>query len=834
MKLFRSKRRVVLVLTVALLALFLFRPGANGLRRRIANSISLALDRKVEVGWVKARLLPQPGFDLENFVVYDDPAYGAEPMLRAEEVTATLRLRSLLRGRLEVGRLSLKEPSFNLVRNEQGHWNLEGLLEKVAHTPAAPTAVRNLEARPVFPYIEADNGRINFKIGQEKKAYALTDADFALWLESDNEWGMRLTAQPVRADYNLTDTGVLRVNGTWQRSPSLRETPLKFTLFWDRAQLGQFTKLVYGNDKGWRGSVSLNSTLIGTPGDLAVTADVAVQDFRRYDIVSAEPLRLRANCGAHYSSVEHSLSQIICLAPVGDGVISMGGSIASPTGPRAYDLDLVAQDVPLQALVELARRAKKDLPEDLAARGTLSADFSLKTTRERPDLEWRGQGETADARLRAESTNADLALGRIPFKLVAGSARGNENLHPAGSSLELGPFQLPLGKSSVANVRGWISSTNYNLSVQGSARVQRLLQVAQLIGLHTPEPTAEGAARLDLQVRGAWQGFAPPEVTGRAQLHSVRAELRGLGGPIEIASTDVVLSESATQFQRLTASAAGAQWSGTVTVPRRCDTAACPVRFDLQTDSLAWADLKTFLGPQAARRPWYRFLSRGRQPEALRFATLNAAGRISARRFLMPGLAARRVSGRFEMHGGLLHASSLSGELLGGIHRGEFEANLSTRPPALSAAGTFEEISLSQLAEAMRDSWIAGTSSATYKFTSSGANAEELLQNAAGMLSFDARDGALPHLELSPGSGALHLRRFAGELLLHDSTFEIKQGKLETASGIYQVSGSASPGQKLQVKLARAGGRTFNITGTLSAPRVLPATPGETQAALKP
>ena len=52
--------------------------------------------RPVDIGSVHVRLLPRPGFDLENLVVYDDPAFGAEPMLRASEVTADLRLTSLL------------------------------------------------------------------------------------------------------------------------------------------------------------------------------------------------------------------------------------------------------------------------------------------------------------------------------------------------------------------------------------------------------------------------------------------------------------------------------------------------------------------------------------------------------------------------------------------------------------------------------------------------------------------------------------------------------------------------------------------------------------------
>src|SRR5579871_4374053 len=243
LKLFSSRRRVAAVAALIVLVLFLLRPGASRLKSRIISSISASLGRSVDLSSVHIRLLPRPGFDLENLVVYDDPAFGAEPMLRASEVTADLRLTSLVRGRLEIARLNLTEPSLNLVQDERGRWNLEALLERTARTPLAPTAKTKAEPRPGFPYIEGTSARINFKRGPEKKPYALTNADFSLWQDSENAWGVRLRAQPVRTDLNLNDTGLLQVNGTWQRAANLHETPLQFKVEWSRAQLGQVTKI---------------------------------------------------------------------------------------------------------------------------------------------------------------------------------------------------------------------------------------------------------------------------------------------------------------------------------------------------------------------------------------------------------------------------------------------------------------------------------------------------------------------------------------------------------------------------------------------------------------
>ena len=216
MKLFTPKKRTAIAAALILL-LFLLRPGASRLKGRIIASLSAGVGRSVDIGSVHLRLLPQPGFDLENLVVYDDPAFGAEPMLRAGEVTANLRLTSLMRGRMEIARLDLNEPSVNLTHGVNGPWNLEGLLQRTTHMPTAPTGKSKSEPRPAFPYIEATSGRINFKSGSEKKSYALTNADFSLWQESENVWGMRLKAQPFRTDMNLNDTGTLSVSGTWQR-----------------------------------------------------------------------------------------------------------------------------------------------------------------------------------------------------------------------------------------------------------------------------------------------------------------------------------------------------------------------------------------------------------------------------------------------------------------------------------------------------------------------------------------------------------------------------------------------------------------------------------------
>ena len=848
MKFFRSSRGKVLTGMVLVLALFLVRPGGQRLRTRIVRSISLALGRPVDVGSVTLRLLPQPCFDLENFVVHEDPEFGAEPVLQSSDVMATVRVSSLLRGRLEIARLSLTEPSINLVRNSEGRWNLEKLVERAASTPVAPTSKTRREARPGFPYIEADHGRINFKFGQEKKPYALTEANFALWQDSENTWGMRLKAQPMRTDFNLSDTGLLALDGSWQRSADLHETPVQFALQWEGAQLGQVTKLALGQDKGWRGGIRLSAQLTGTPKNLTVESEGSIEDFHRFDISGDPALRLAARCSGHYSSANHVLSGLACRAPVGDGGITVNGSVAPMPGSRAYDLTMLVQNLPLQPMVEFARRVKKNVPADIVAAGKLNASITLQrpvaSTGAGPA--WQGGGEVLALNVRSLLTNTRLALDKIPFAISSsssddrgkkpGAERSRSAAIPAriDPRVEVGPFSLALGRTTGATVRGQVSRSGYNFLVQGDAEVQRLLEVARTIGLPAPQPAASGEARISLHIGGGWAGFAAAAVTGTAQLHSVHARVRGLNSPMEILSASIELTPNTTEVSKLSASLAGNTWRGSLTVPRQCGKPqACPIRFDLHADEFVTDELSGLVSELPGNEPWYRFLSSPAQSKPY-LASLHAVGKLTASRVVIHNLVANRVSAEVELEQGRLQLSNLRGEILGGRHTGEWRVDFTVNPPTYHGNGSLEKVALGQLAEAMHDDWITGTTNVEYRAGSAGWTRAELLSHAEAAFQVETREGSLPHLTLAGESAPLRISRFVGRLLLHAGKFEIDQGKLQTPGGIYQLSGTASLDRVLDFKLARDGAPGFSITGTVDQPRVAVSTTPDTQAALKP
>jgi hypothetical protein len=853
-KLFSSKRRVVLAAGLIVLALFLLRPGASRIKSRLVASISAAVGRPVEVGEVHVRLLPRPGFDIDNLVVHDEPAFGAEPMLRASEVTADLRLISLLRGRLEIARLELTEPSLNLVHSaDTGRWNLETLVERSAHIPLAPTGKVKSEPRPGFPYIEATRGRINFKSGAEKKPYALTDADFSLWQESESTWGVRLRAQPFRTDLNLNDTGILQMAGTWQRSATLRETPVQVQIEWKQAQLGQVSKFFTGWDRGWRGNMRIDAVLQGTPAKLQMASDTTIDDFRRYDITSGTALRWAAHCDAEYSSVDHEFHEVNCQAPVGTGSIRLKGELGLP-GSRRYAVTLDAEDVPASAAVNLARRLKKNLPEDLTAEGWLRGKFQLqsagaeaKSVTGPPRVE--GHGELQDFHLSSSANKAEIGPETIPFAMVSDApdgvagkrkrAAGKAVQTPEEPALGFGPIEFGNGH---AKARGKITRKGYEIAVAGETEIAQALRLAQLVGVPALPAVPEGVAQVDLRIAGPWTGpgsgpatgFAGPAVLGTARLKNVRVALHGTGGPVEINAADMEFSADKVSVTKLNARAAGTTWTGSMEMPRGCATpSVCPVHFSLNAGQLVLAQWSDWVDPTPKGRPWYRALGSSSQPGATLLAALRAEGRLTADRLQVQKISATRVSAHVSLDAGKVEVPDLNGDLLGGKHFGHWQADFSAQPPTCGGSGNLTELSLANLAETMKDHWIAGTANGSYEVK--GTCQAEFWDSAEGTLKVQAKDGTLLHVFVREGAGPLKWTKLDGQLHLRADRIEIEEAKVDSPEGRYTLKGTASFERKLDLKLTRAAGTgetTYTISGTLAEPHTAPVK-GAEQAKLK-
>ncbi len=819
--------------------------NVNRYRGRIAGAISRALGREVTVSNIELKLLPRPGVVLDNFVVAENPSYGAEPMLRADTVTVYLRLTSLWRGRLEIGTLDLDNPSLNLVRRADGHWNLEELVERASQSSPAPTAKKRPQTRPRFPYVEASSGRINFKLGNVKKAFAFTDADFALWLESENLWGFRVEARPVRTDVAINDTGTLKLDGRFQRAPNLRETPIYLKLNFNDGPLGQLTKLFYGRDRGWRGDVRGGAILTGTPAALGITLDAQVDDFRRYDIALGEALRLRTHCTATYSSMNDSLYDVRCESPVGAGLLRVRGD-AQGWGPGGgYEWDIAEDHIPAARVVAFARHAKKDLPVDLTATGEVEAVFSV---RKPPGsaAQWSGGGRTSSLALQANVLKQKLELGEVQFAIpsnkpeAAGSKRKRSTrqakppITHAGFQLVVEPFAMPLGAPSPATGSGEIDAEHYSLHVSGGAELGRLLNVAQAFGIGTPGIGLAGVAQVDVGTVGSWTGFASPAPSGKIQVRTATAELQGVSEPLLIDSASVLLADQLVNVTSFSgAFSQGTELTGSASFPVHCTTPEnCVLQFDVRSSDASLARVNQLLNPAFSRQPWYHLLSIGKRNDNA-LLKLRARGHFSVPHFALGSVIASNVDGSLELASGKLRIHELRADLLGGHQDGSWLADFTVSPPRFMGNGIINKLSMTQLSSLMHDNWAAGAVDAEYSLTLSGLSADKLRSSASGTADFTWSGGSLRHVSLDSRGIPIVFSKFSGKVALQNGTFTMSDCKMQSNGASYSVKGTASYGRELAVQLERSGGQSYVISGTLDKPHVEAVTNPAAEAALR-
>jgi AsmA family len=840
--------------SILLLILLIFLPPWVSIGRyqgRIAQILSASVGRPVQISSVEMRLLPWPGFVMTNLSIAEDPAYGAEPVLHANTVRATIRLLPLWRGRIEIGGFHMDEASLNLVRAGQGRWNLDPLFRTVA---ARAGATADSGGAVQWPSLDATNSRINIKNGAEKLPFSVVNTDLSLWQANPGEWRIRLQGQPARTDValELGDTGTVRIEASLKRGPSLGQSPVQLDLDWREAQLGQLSRLLIGSDPGWRGDLTGNLHLEGTPSAAQISTRLRATGVHRAEFAPRTPLDFDANCSLLFHYAPRTVENLICNSPLGNGRIRVTGGMPGGAEPSHATVEL--DRIPVGAGLDVLRTMRSGLAPDLEAAGTVSGriDYAsekavqvapVKTVKNSvvPKRAVATQGPLSGS---VTIEGFELSGGaltqplRVP-KVTLQAIEVAENAAAPFSALE-GTVALSEGGAGPLNVNARFSSSGYEATFRGQAAISRARELAQTAGWSQASllKNVDGDPLvLNLMAAGPWLDEQPVQIlspAAAAQAHALAAASGALGAaqprrtadgvtgtiavhdatwnadylanPVQIAQVTLHLETSAMRWDSVDFEYGPVKGSATITVPLHCvepqaqPPNACAPRFQMNFGELDAKVLEAaLLGAREKGTMLSSLIERLNPAAAPSWPELS--GSLDADVFVLGPVKIEKASAAVIFATDHADFSGLQGNLLGGQLQGSGTvrwAGNDQKQPSYSIVARCDRLNAVAVGQLLGQRWTGGSVSAGGNIELVGFTAANLAASAKGTLHFDWSRGAMA------SGAAVRFDEWSGDAQIGDGAVTLGKNEVTASRRKQALEGSVEFGTPPKVKIAEA------------------------------
>lgn len=812
---------------LALVLLLPFLLNLDAFRAQVHRALEQELGRKVEFASLTGRLLPRPGVLGRHVVVYERDEFGAEPFLYAERVRCDLSLSALLRFRLGFSEIHFHEPSINLVRRDDGAWNLTTFLLPGAGEVPAPSA----------PVISAGQGRINFKRGVDKQIYTLIDTQFTLTPRPDSHWGLSLEATPVRTDRRLAAIGRLHLNGELGPSQSFSDLPFQFQASFQDGSLMQLWALLGGEVLPVRAAVNFDGRLEGTPSNWTANGRMNLANLHRWDLVAPSQTPVwTIEFKVGYLAAEKFLQVEKLSLQTDRSHVLLGGRVLDPLGERKWNLS-ASGDLDLEDLLPQFAALVPDVSDRLRVQGKTEFRLAL----EGDPQSWTGEVNAPDdLTARVPGLPDNVRLADLQLRLRQGR-------------LDLLPATLVFSPENSLAVQGQMDpfkpGVPLSLHWTGSdVPLAPLRRTALAFGWDLFGDTRwQGAADVDLQTAGTLLGEEPQRWQGTVKLRDAGYQVPELNNPLKLVEAQMTWKDAEITVAPLTLQL------GDDTLQLRLQRKSRLARWeaDLKADRVNLDALDEMINP--SRQGLLARLVELRPRTEAGWQQLDAVialhvGALEAGPFQLQGLEAQAG-----FQNGFLELTQLRFRAYQGRFTGRFQGDFRNSPPGYRLSGNLKQADLQQL--------LAGTTELGELFTGSlgadlaletqGYSPRELLRNLQGRVVGVLHDGTINHINLvsamtatvapAPASAGdkpepTPLQSLAGEFRVGDQTVQFDGARVITSRAALELSGSAGFDGELDIRVSgeplRVAGRkptpvanralavSYQITGTLAEPRL--------------
>ena len=832
------------------------------MRTYLLAHLEKSFGRPVEARSFSMDILPFPRVEVGGVGIGENPAFGHEYFLRADRLTASVRWFGLLRGHFDFGTISLSRPSLILVRNEQGRWNLEGWLPPAAskfssargsYGPQSPGDSGNHLQK-----IEFDEGRINFKTGDEKRPFAFTNVSGSVEQMGPGRWQLRLEAQPWRSGVPLQSTGTLQVRGE-VAGTSARLQPAEIQVHWDKVSIADLFRMITGNDFGVRGAFSLDGNAsIGKP-DSGAPAPPGAWEFslhataakiHRWDLTErGDNPGVSLNLKGLWDVVAGEAHADTLTLDLPHSHLA-GAARLKTAGMSDWSLRIVDSGIQAQDLLAWYRAFQPDVAEGLDARQLFKGSFALRGF----PLSWEDvQISGAAGELRLPGYARPLRIGP-----VLGAAHNNFfELLPVQLSLESPRKEAPAkpDKAPVKTGAAVADQLEFRfrddfIAGKGSLRVTGKLddasdffKTAAAFG-RTLNRGWEISGGTSGSITREWDhGVANGRWSGSLTFTRAQLQAAGLNLPLKLEDARIEWKNGHRTATIAHASVFGATWSGSINdAPPLDDSAGNHWKFQLHADHLDASDLDLWFGPRA-RPNWLQRLlpsllgksdSSAKPSELLRRVT--AEGELEADSLSIEKIKLAKARAHVAFRDLHLEVRDAEAEWAGGTARGSVSAVFSV-PPQYEVSAEVDGASLSELPWSTHwaEYW-SGTASGKLHLTTSGVGRDALVSQLAGTGELRLKSLQLQGWDVGASmdtgtlhAGASHWASGEGEVTIHDRAVQFDALILENPHSKTRLDGTLDFSQDLKLTFAPAAPdkrgvkmvaapRLFQLRGPLEKP----------------
>jgi AsmA protein len=664
-RIFRYFWRLLLAASLAIVIVGLIAPyvNASAFGGRIRQALETSLGRRVRFDQVRFALFSGPGFSLTNVVIDEDPRYGLEPFAFVPTLQARVRVGSLLRGRLAFYSLRLDGPSLNVVKREDGGWNVVELVSRL-------TAPRHLPL-DLFPAFSVSDARLDFKLGARKTTLYVTETDLSVYPQRSGKLYIQFSGSPARTDRAGNGFGHIRGTANWYQKPvSSEANRLELDVTLDPSNLSELTTLFQGHDLGIHGTLSSHMRIEGPGHALRLAGNLRLADVRRWDLLPARGEDWQV---AYQGTIDLAKSSLVLQT------VSPNASYAPPVTLQLRVNQLLSQPswsvvaslnhAPAAQLVPIARRMAIPIPEELKLSGTVdgavgyakdtgfSGGVELKQTSiELPNLPV----------LRAESVIAQISKGAIQFEpaKIETAAIGTIQLggelatdgHAVSVSLRPADFPVTALRSTIS---AWFAA----------APALDLLRSGTVTG------------EVDFSRRPG----SDPAWSGKFNFSDAEIQPPGIAQPLTAAQGQVRFDPNALEIEKFSASLGTVALAGSyrsITLPRPIE------RLSLQADTVDLREIEAALEPTFRAQGFLARLGVGRRVIPPWLERRHLQTELSISQFSINGATLGSLKTRLLWAGPRIRIPSFDLKLADGALHGDGTLNVSASAPRYQFSAT--------------------------------------------------------------------------------------------------------------------------------------------------